>query len=93
MNNSSRIIPSIICYTKTHRLFGENSITSLKQNLDTSHINLSRLIGFEKDIKIYEEEIKFELKEINEIENHKFLLKNPEGDEEIEKKNIIQKKY
>ena len=89
MNNSSRIIPSIICYTKTHRLFGENSITSLKQNLDTSHINLSRLIGFEKDIKIYEEEIKFELKEINEIENHKFLLKNPEGDEEIESDVII----
>ena len=30
MNNSSRIIPSIICYTKTHRLFGENSLSSLK---------------------------------------------------------------
>ncbi len=24
MNNSSRIIPSIICYTKNHRLFGDN---------------------------------------------------------------------
>ena len=29
MNNSSRIIPSILCYTKTHRLFDENSISSL----------------------------------------------------------------
>ncbi len=32
MNNSSRIIPSIICYTKSHRLFGDNSLSSLKQN-------------------------------------------------------------
>ena len=34
MNNTSRIIPSIICYTKDHRLFGDNSISSLKQNLN-----------------------------------------------------------
>ena len=26
MNNSSRVIPSIICYSKYHRLFGKNSI-------------------------------------------------------------------
>ena len=30
MNNSSRAIPSIICYTKDHILFGENSISSFK---------------------------------------------------------------
>ena len=44
MNNSSRIIPSIICYTKSHRLFGDNSLSSLKQSLDTSYNNLSKLI-------------------------------------------------
>ena len=55
MNNSSRIIPSIICYTKDHRLFGENSISFLKQNLNTSYNNLSRLIGFDNSNK-YEEE-------------------------------------
>ena len=32
MNNISRIIPSIICYSKSHRLFGDNSLSSLKQN-------------------------------------------------------------
>ena len=89
MNNSSRIIPSILCYTKTHRLFGENSITSLKQNIDTSYINLSRIIGFQKDIKIYEEEMKYELNEIKKMENHKFLLKNPKGYEEIESDIIL----
>ena len=40
MNNSSRIIPSIICYSKTHRLFGDNSISSLSQNLDSSYNNI-----------------------------------------------------
>ena len=89
MNNSSRIIPSIICYTKTHRLFGENSITSLKQNLDTSHINLSRLIGFSKDIKIYENEINYELREINNMENFSFYIQNPNGIEETDTDILI----
>ena len=60
MNNSSRIIPSILCYTKTHRLFDENSISSLKQNLDSSILNLSRIIGFNNNIQFYENEINFE---------------------------------
>ena len=46
MNNSSRVIPSIICYSKT--LFGDNIKTSLKQNLNASYNNLSRLIGYNK---------------------------------------------
>ncbi len=29
MNRSSRVIPSIICQNKTHRLFGDNSKSSL----------------------------------------------------------------
>ena len=83
MNNSSRTIPSILCYKKTHRLFGENSQNSLKQNLDTSHINLSRIIGFKNDIEIYKEEPKYQFSKNNNMEDHKFSLKNPEGSKEI----------
>ncbi len=55
MNNSSRIIPSIICYTNENRLIGENAKSYLKQNLSTSYNNLSRII----DTEIKEEEKKF----------------------------------
>ena len=68
MNNSSRIIPSIICYTKAHRLFGDNSISSLKQNLNTSYNNLSRLIGYNKNDNIFKEEIKFMFSKENNLE-------------------------
>ena len=83
MNNSSRVIPSILCYKKTHRLFGENSKNSLKQNLSTSHINLSRIIGFKNDIEIYKEEPKYQFSKNNKMEDHKFSLKNPAGSKEI----------
>ena len=60
MNGYLRKIPSIICYTKTHRLFGENSYFILKQNLETSYNNLSRIFGFDKRIqKLYKEEHSF----------------------------------
>ena len=68
MNNSSRIIPSIICYTKDHRLFGDNCISSLKQNLNTSYNNLSRLIGYNKNDNIFKEEIKFMFSKENNLE-------------------------
>ena len=58
MNNSSRFYPSLICYTNSHRLFDENSLSSLKQNLLTFYNNLSRLIRFDYSKK-YEEEIKY----------------------------------
>ena len=83
MNNSSRVIPSILCYTTTHRLFGENSLTSLKQNLNTSHNNLSRIIGFKNDITIYKEEPKYQLSKYNNMEDHKFFLKKQEEFKEI----------
>ena len=71
MNNSSRTIPSIICYTKTHRLFGENSYSVLKQNLETSYNNLSRIFGFDKRIqKLYKEEHFFGLKKMMKIEEY-----------------------
>ena len=71
MNNSSRIIPSIICYTKDHRLFGENSLSFLQQNLNTSYNNLSRLIGFDNSNK-YEEELKYMFRKEDNINDYKF---------------------
>ena len=58
MYNSSRIIPSILFYTKSHRLYWENSISSLKQNINTSYNNSSRLIELDNSYK-YEEELKY----------------------------------
>ena len=43
MNESSRIIPSIICHLN-HRDFGENSKSFLKQNLNTSYNNFQKAI-------------------------------------------------
>ena len=68
MNNSSRIIPSIICYTKDRRLFGDISFSSLNQNLNTSYNNLSRLIGYNKNDNIFKEEIKFMFSKENNLE-------------------------
>ena len=67
MNNSSRIIPSIICYTKSHRLFGDNSLSSLKQNLDTSYNNLSRLIDFDENNNLYKDELKYMFSQENNL--------------------------
>ena len=89
MNNSSRIIPSILCYTKTHRLFGENCISSLKQNLDSSFFNLSRIIGFNNNIQFYGNEINFEYNLNDDIKNHKFYSKGINGIQEIESEYII----
>ena len=86
MNNSSRVIPSIICYSKTHRLFGENSKTSLKQNLNASYKNLSRLIGYNKNNKLFENEMKFGFKKVEDINSFKFYNYQKE---EIKSENII----
>ena len=78
MNNSSRTIPSIICYTKTHRLFGDNSLSSLKQNLNTSYNNLSRIYSYNKNIKLYQNEYLYSLKKFGKDEEYKcsFLYKS-----------------
>ena len=90
MNNSSRTIPSIICYTKTHRLFGENSLSSLKQNLNTSYNNLSRIFGFDNNIKLYEKEYKFALKKINNNSEYKFFFYVEDNSEtKISTNNLI----
>ena len=45
MNNTIRTIKSLICYNSDERLFGDNSKSSIKKNLNTSYNNLSRIIG------------------------------------------------
>ena len=87
MNNSSRIIPSIICYTKDHRLFGENSISSLKQNLSTSYNNLSRIIGFDNS-DLYKEELKYMFTKDNNINDYNFYCYDKN-----QKKQIIKSEY
>ena len=86
--SSSRIIPSIICYTKDHRLFGENSISSLRQNIETSHKNLSRLIGFENNI-LFKDELKYGFGINEDINNYKFQSKTINGIKETKSENII----
>ena len=89
MNNSSRIIPSIICYTKDHRLIGDNSISSLKQHLSTSYNNLSRIIGYDKDIKIYEKEILFGFDGISNLNEEKSYYYNSTEKKKIKSEVII----
>ena len=45
MNNTIRTNKSLICYNSDERLFGDNSKSSIKKNLNTSYNNLSRIIG------------------------------------------------
>ena len=75
MNNSSRIIPSIMCYTKNNRLFGENSISFLKKNLETSYNNLSRIFGFDNNLTIHKDEHFFALKKMKKITEYKLESK------------------
>jgi len=88
MNNSSRIIPSIICYTKDHRLFGENSITSLKQYLNTSYNNLSRLIGYNENIKLYKDEKLYGFEGIKKLNLKSSYYQNSEEEKEEIKSNV-----
>ena len=81
MNNSSRTIPSIICYTKTHRLFGDNSLSSLKQNLNTSYNNLSRIYSYNKNISLYKNEYLYALKKFGKDEEYKFNFVNYKNEE------------
>ena len=89
MNNSSRIIPSIICYTKDHRLFGENSITSLKQYLNTSYNNLSRLIGYNENIKLYKDEKLYGFEGIKKLNLKSSYYQNSEEEKEEIKSDVV----
>ena len=54
---SKRVIPSQICYSDTHRLYGDTASALTKKFKDSSYLNLSRLIGFDDSIQFYQEEL------------------------------------
>ena len=86
--NSSRSIPSIVCYTKSHRLFGNNTLTSLKQNLEYSYRNLGRLIDFQKN-DFYEKELNYGFLLNQDINNYKFKSQGPNGEYEVKSQDLI----
>ena len=55
---SKRVIPSQICYSDTHRLYGDPASALMKKFKDSSYCNLSRLIGFDDSVEFYQEELK-----------------------------------
>ena len=81
MNNSKRIIPSVICYKKENTLFGDDCTNYLQKNLNTSFNNLSRLIGFNKEDNLFKEELNYMF---NKEDNLKFQYYNEKNKIEIE---------
>ena len=81
MNNSKRIVPSVICYKKENTLFGDDCTNYLQKNINTSFNNLSRLIGFNKEDNLFKEELKYMF---NKEDNLKFQYYNEKNKIEIE---------
>ena len=54
---SKRVIPTQICYSNTHRLYGDTASALMKKYGEFSYTNLSRLIGFDIDLYIYKNEL------------------------------------
>ena len=54
---SKRVIPTQICYSNTHRLYGDTASALMKKCGEFSYTNLSRLIGFDIDSYIYQNEL------------------------------------
>jgi heat shock protein len=80
LNNSFRTIPSVICYTKNHRLFGNNAFSSVKQYFESSYNNIPRLINFEDNQKKREDELKYFYAQNLNKENYKFNNFNEFGE-------------
>ena len=55
---SKRVIPSQICYSNTHRLYGDTASALMRKFSDYSYSNLSRLIGFDIDCEYFINEFK-----------------------------------
>ena len=55
-DTSLRTCPSIITFTQSHRLFGDQASLIVKKNLNSSFQNISRLIGFDMNIPFSQEE-------------------------------------
>ena len=64
----------------------------MKQNLSTSHCNLSRLINFDNS-KNFENEIKYGYRNEKNINNFKFQNYNKEGEKEEIKSDFIITDY
>ena len=86
---SKRVIPSQICYSDTHRLYGDPASALMKKFKDSSYCNLSRLIGFDDSVEFYQEELKkfFHYGFFNQ--NTKKFKCYPSSNEEITSTNII----
>ncbi len=54
---SKRVFPSQICYSDSHRLYGDTASALMKKFKDSSYFNLSRLIGFDDSVQFYQEEL------------------------------------
>ncbi len=81
-DDSSRIIPSIICYSDTHRLYGETAKSLYKKNFKTSYIDINRLMNFYED-NLISKESEFMLFGTY-LNNGKFLCYNNEKLEPLE---------
>ena len=55
-DTSLRTCPSIIAFTQSHRLFGDQASLIAKKNLNSSFQNINRLIGFDMNIPFSQEE-------------------------------------
>lgn len=53
---SHRTIPSIISFNENQRIFGEIAKNSLKKNINSSFIDISRLIGIHPNSKFFQKE-------------------------------------
>ncbi len=80
MNNESRVIPSLICYTSNHRLIGDNCKTSIGQNLNTSYNSFSRFLNFDKNNRNFDKEFNFMYLEEKEKNNFNFKCYNEKGE-------------
>ena len=61
-DDSSRVFPSIICYSKDHRLIGETAKSLYKKFINTSYIYISRYIDYQHSgNSFFNEEIKYML--------------------------------
>ena len=91
---SKRVIPSQICYSDTHRLYGDTASALMRKFSDYSYSNLSRLIGFNYDINIYKQEIDiyFKYGTFNP-ENKKFKISNDKNKEKEVSSSIIIADY
>ena len=60
-DTSSRTCPSIISYTNTHRLIGDQASLVMKKNFKSTFTNLIRLVGFTGNSEFDKQELQYML--------------------------------